>query len=120
MTAYLLGYTEKNELHVVAAERPTHAVCGARLVYVPQQQPASPFVHEKCQNLVAAALAAGDCLALPAVEPVDGVCASCGGDVALDEAGLVTPHNQVIMRGGRLVVSDQACAGAGAAPEEQR
>lgn len=118
MTAYLLGFTEKSELHYVAAERPTHAVCGARLAYVPQQQPASPFIHEACQALVAAALAAGNHIALPAAAAVDGICAHCGGSVNLDEDGLVVAHNKAIMRHGRMVVSTEACAGAGEAPEE--
>lgn len=118
MSGYLLGFSEHDGLHYVAAGRPDHGVCGARLSFVPLQQPASPFVHERCRDMLTAALAAGDEVAVP-WRAVDGTCSHCGGSVDLDGAGLAVAHNKVIMRGGRMVVSSEACTGAGETPEDE-
>ncbi|MFG3710788.1 hypothetical protein [Micromonospora sp. NPDC047730] len=116
---YLLGYNERgDDLHYVAATRPTHGLCGTRLAFVPHQRPANPFVHTACQDRLAAALAAGEAVAMRA--PFEsGACPDCGGSVAVDADSRVAPHPKMIIRHGRMVASDEACSGAGEPPEEQ-
>lgn len=119
MSGYLLGYNERDdELHYVAAARTTHGLCGTRLAFVPHLRPASPFVHPACQDLLVAALAAGEPVALRAPF-ASGTCPDCGGSVAVDTDGRVAPHPKMIIRHGRMVACDEACAGAGEPAEEE-
>lgn len=107
-----IGFTPKGAMHFVDAADPERGLCGVRLECVPFVRPADPFVHDACQEALAAWLAGGG--AAPVWNPpVSGECPECGGSVDLDEHGLVARHREAIIRRGVLHLTDQWCAGEG-------
>lgn len=107
----LYGYTEQGALpHVVHPSR-LITVCGRKVSYIPEVQPADPaMVCRRCTHLVdnGSAFANTDS---PASEP-DGVCGWCTETHLLTADGVLVEHLVKRTKSGWV-----PCDGSGTAPE---
>jgi hypothetical protein len=119
---FLYGYAVKHpdEQCAVSPNDPTRTLCGRDVAFLPvHDRDYTPLnLHTKCRDLIFG----------PSRRPIEdreqakveyGICPECWGSAPVFD-GLVQAHGEVVIRGGKRVVSEQCCSGEGARPEGER
>jgi hypothetical protein len=117
---FTYGYAVRhpNEQCAVDPANPGRTLCGRTVRFLPtyDEDYTPSDLHPKCRDLIFGAVKT-HCPERPTAQVEYGVCPVCWGSVAVFD-GLVQAHGQVVVRGGRHVVSETRCDGEGMAPED--